>query len=837
LPIGKKVNLKQKGMCAMTTEITTVIGQFSIVNGIWHNDAMNQVAVREPKSADVMGAGKGDLFVLTEVHGQDTDLQALEQQLAEIFRDTYYMARGSITASLRRAMQVTGSMLYDRNYAIGVEKRIVGGLVAAVVDGEDVFVAQIGSTACFTVLGDNIRRYPTYSAWLDEVVDPAIDDPEPLLGTNLLVNPKLHHLRISPEDVLVLADSGLAGQLPLEDVSRSVNGSNVKTAVKNLGSVAKSRDCSALILAAVETTLVKKVAAPQEALPTTGDTVYPNLPHAAPQQAAPGKLLQWFNPWGGKLKKTAVSPEYLRSSKGQDLPRAEAGSPSRQWGETVTEEAMFDDEYPRETSKKHGKVMASVAAGTPFQARLQPGRAAGEGASFNPLQVFGWLGTLFGVLGTGLLIIIAFLGNGIKLILSPLLTKNNDDDNYYRQAGMQANRDRSSGIPWKLLLGLAIAIPLLVAVTVGVSYLQKGRVLESEYTELLTTAQTKFEQSQAVDQSAAMGLLAEVRTLLAQAEQIKPDQPEIAELRQSIADHADKLGNVQRLYLLSPLRQYTDSGTNLSQIVIQGVDVYVLDTGNDTLYHHQMDDLGEALLADNETFMLATRGQAVDDITVGDIQGMTWMPVGGSRQTSDMVILNSSGLLEYHPNWGVAGSTLASHDTLVSPVAVSSFFGNLYVLDPAGNQLLRYLPTSDGYNALPESYFPADQTVDLTGAVDLAIDGAIYLLYQDGRITKYLSGQPTDFNITGLDQPFNNPTSIHTAPNEEMQFIYVADTGNQRIVQLNKDGSFVRQFKPRQGEAVGFTNLQDIYVDEIGGRLYALDNNTLYVGNIPTEPV
>jgi len=816
----------------MTTDITTIVGQFSIVNGIWHNDADNQVAVREPKSAEVMGAGKGDLFVLTEVHGQGVDLQALEQQLVEIFRDTYYMARGAITASLRRAMQVTGSLLYDRNYAVGAEKRVVGSLVAVVVDGEDVFVAQIGSTACFTVLGDHVRRYPTHSTWLDEAATPTADDPEPLLGTNLLVNPKLHHLRISPDDVLVLADSGLAGQLPLEDVTRSVNGSDVKAAVKNLGGAAKSRDCSALIIAAVETTQVKKAAPSKQAVPAGGTKMYPELSPAVEPPRGPGRIWQWLNPWAGPVKKQSVSPEYLRSAKTGDLPRAEVGPSSRQWGQTVTEDALLDEEeFPRETTPKHGQVMASVAAGTPFQARLQPG--AGN-RSFNPIQIFGWLGTLVGAIGTGLLVIVAFLGRGVKLILSPFLPKD-DDDHYHRQAGMQANRERSSAIPWKLLLSLAIAIPLLVAAVVGVSYLQKGRVLEAEYTDLLTTAQTKFAQSQEVDQAAAMGLLAEVRTLLTQAEQIKPEQPEIAELRGQIAEYTDKLGNVQRLYLLSPLRQYTDADTRLGQIVVQGVDVYVLDAGQNAIYHHQMDDSGEALLADDETFMMVSQGQTVDDITVNNIQGMTWMPVGGSRQTSDLVILNSGGLLEYHPNWGVAGSILASQDALVSPVAVSSFFGNFYVLDPAGNQLLRYLPTSDGYSALPESYFPADQTVDLSGAVDIAIDGAVYLLYRDGRIIKYLSGQPVDFSVTGLDQPFNNPVAIHTAPNEEVQFIYVADAGNQRIVQLNKDGSFVRQFKPRQGEAVSFASLQDIYVDEISGRLYVLDSNTLYVAVMPSE--
>jgi hypothetical protein len=81
----------------------------------------------------------------------------------------------------------------------------------------------------------------------------------------------------------------------------------------------------------------------------------------------------------------------------------------------------------------------------------------------------------------------------------------------------------------------------------------------------------------------------------------------------------------------------------------------------------------------------------------------------------------------------------------------------------------------------------------------------------------------------------SNPVAIFTAPNESVQHIYVADAGNRRVVQLNKDGSFVRQFKPREGEGVSFANLQDIFVDEIGGRLYVLDSNSLYVGNIPNE--
>jgi hypothetical protein len=243
--------------------------------------------------------------------------------------------------------------------------------------------------------------------------------------------------------------------------------------------------------------------------------------------------------------------------------------------------------------------------------------------------------------------------------------------------------------------------------------------------------------------------------------------------------------------------------------------------------------MGEALLPDNESLLVVSRGQTVEEVSVGELLAMTWMPAGGNRQTSDLVALSSSGLLEYNPSWGITTSALARPNNVVAPVAVDSYFGNFYVLDPPANRLWRYLPTADGYNAPPESYFPADKPVDLTNAVDLTIDGAIYVLFKDGRIGKFEAGQAVNFNVSGLDKPFKNPVSLFTAPNETVQHLYVADAGNRRVVQLNKDGSFVRQFKPREGEPISFANLQDIFVDEIGGRLYLLDSNNLYVGNLP----
>jgi hypothetical protein len=856
----------------MTAELTTVVGQLRIKAGKWHSKASNQVAVREPKTEDVPGVGKGDLFIVTEIQGNVANRDALEQQLAHTIRDAYYLSRGSITASLRRTIQAGSDLIQHYNQQMSSQERLVGGAVALVTSHEDAFVAQIGPAAFFAVLGDHIRRYPARSAWLDEPPEP-VPDEEAALGLYDVVEPNLHHLRLGPEDKLVLADSRLASRLPLKELVYAVDAGNVKTAIKNLAKVARDQNCSAIVLEVVETKSatigpLKIATLPQLSGFLTREPHHdPRHHHSRPanQQTVEAQPVA-----AQTVAETTIAPPLLEPaaqvathSSVEASPLAEAHSPAEvdsravfsstsimqkpfQWLDTLTHKPQpkapaaeqgpqnknasyyqptKDDNVMSEITE-HSKVLDSLAPESTFRSALSEDRPNSAGLTIKKI---------FRGLGMGLLMLVVLLGSGLKTILN-LILPGTGGHQTPRQAGTQAHRQSPSASSWVLLRNVAIAIPILVTLIVTVNYLQKGRIREAEYNEFITTAQQKFEQAQAVDTDAALGLMTEAETVLVQAEQIKENQPEISTLRQQMAEEADKIGNVHRLYYLPQLRQYTDAGTNLSSIIVQGVEVYVMDAGNDRIYHHQLDDLGEALLADDEAAVVTvSRGQVVENITVDDLLDMTWMPTGGNRQTSDLMILNSTGLLEYNPNWGTTTSALAGGESLVLPAAVDSYFGNFYLLDPQANVLLRYLPTLDGYSTPPESYFPTDLPVDLSQAVDLAIDGSIYVLFREGHISQYLGGQPVlDFKVTGLDISFSNPVSIFTAPDEEVQYLYVADAGNRRVVQLNKDGSFVRQFKPRTGEAISFANLQDIFVDEIGGRMYILDSNNLYLTNIPT---
>ena len=804
----------------MTTEVTTVVGQLSIKEGNWRNETPNQVAVREPKAEDAPGAGKGDLFVLAEVHGDVSDREGLERQLVEAVRDAYYLARGSVTASLRRALLAVGEQLYYRNYRVPAEKRIVAGVAVLVMCQEDAFVAQTGSAAFFAFLGDYIRRYPARSVWLDEALPTGpvlgggleVEHEDPGLGVSALVEPNLHYFRVEPGDMLILADSRLAGQLPLADVKNAISARNIKTALKNLGKIAQAKDCSALVIGVEEK--------PQPGLVGLKVPEAARLGSLLSGQPRPAVAVAQATGEGQSVLEPELAPAAAGMPKAA-APSGRSASPGR------------DQDPPRTAGAPPGRhpnaAKSRVLASTAHEPSLKSEASwhSSRSRSHSPLvRLLQWF-------TASVLLLLALLAGGLKSILGLVLP---DSDKESRpQAGMQAYRPQPSHISWTVLRNIAIAIPLIVALVVVVSYLQKGRLREAEYTQLVQTAQSKFQQSQAVDPAAAHGLMREADSLLAQAEEIKSGQPEIVEMRTRMAEASDTIGKVQRLYYLPQLRQYTDEGTNLKSLIVQGLELYILDTGTDRIYHHRLDETGETLMPDDESVLLVSRGQVVEDVAVGELLDAVWMPVGGNRQTSDLVIMNSTALLEYNPNWGLATTAIAGRESLVLPVAASSFFGNLYVLDPQGNRLWRYLPTTDGYNAAPESYFPPEQLIDLSTAVDMAIDGSIYVLFKDGRINKFTSGQQVEFSLSGLDIPLNNPVSIFTAPDEEVQHVYVADAGNQRIVQFNKDGSFVRQFKPRPEEAVTFANLQDLFVDELSGRLSVLDSNNLYMGNIPSE--
>ncbi|MFQ5578626.1 MAG: hypothetical protein ACE5G8_16740, partial [Anaerolineae bacterium] len=622
-------------------------------------------------------------------------------------------AHGGITAGLRRAMQTANQWLYRHNTTGDPEKHLVAGAIAAVIKHDDLFVAQVGPAALFSGMNSSVRRYPETSTWLDTPLPPHTGH-SAALGLRQFVEPDITHLQIQPGDVLLLADGRLVKHLSLSQVSQAVAGQTAEAIRKNLLAQTRPRNGSAMIV---------QLAAPRPGAPA----VQAKAVHA-PAMA-------------GSLPSLPVSLPKVEKMLTFSLPAVLQSVP---WG------AGQPKSRRRPAAERPVQTNEHPPAGTP-DSTPWPDR---------PAPVVG---------------VVSFLGQGLRTILKLVLPGSQPEEAPHprRQAGLQARPVAQKHPSRRALQYVAVGLPLAVLAITLLMYWYKGYNRENEYLAALEQAEQKYQQAQIAAPDSARALLDEAEQHLSTAAAIKTQQPDVSALQGIVQERRDEINGVQRLYYVPELRRYTDPGTQLSRIIVRGTHVYVLDRGLNRLFHHTLDDIGDTLLPDAESPVLVQQGQEVDSTLVGAMFDMVWMPAGGNRQTSDLLVLQSNSLLEFDPDWGATGIALSGMEQWQVPVATGSYFGNFYVLDSQANQIYRYLPTLNGYDNPPENYFAPDAGVTLAGAVDMAIDGAIYVLFQDGRIEKYLSGRPTAFQLTGLDTPLKNPTAIFTAPDELVQYLYV----------------------------------------------------------------
>jgi len=115
----------------------------------------------------------------------------------------------------------------------------------------------------------------------------------------------------------------------------------------------------------------------------------------------------------------------------------------------------------------------------------------------------------------------------------------------------------------------------------------------------------------------------------------------------------------------------------------------------------------------------------------------------------------------------------------------------------------------------------------------LGIDGNIYILHNNGKLDKYYGGERVPFTMSRVPRPLSGGNALHLEEQESAQYIYIADASERRIVQIDREGVFVRQLQPALSQEDLFRQLSGLYVDEMGAKLYYVAANTLYITDLP----
>ncbi len=394
--------------------------------------------------------------------------------------------------------------------------------------------------------------------------------------------------------------------------------------------------------------------------------------------------------------------------------------------------------------------------------------------------------------------------------------------------------DRDERPEWmgKIAATLALAAVFVLIGNVMINSWRSWQL--GDPTELVKEAQEKRALASTGDPASARTALAQAYELVSRAQRAKDDES-TRTLVTSVQGDLDRMDKTVRLSQAKTLVDYnpivSDKG-DVTQLVVDGSSMYVLDEGLDRLYSYNLTQDGRSVQDPGKHMLLMKKGDKLDGVALGELFSIAWMPAGQLRTSPALFILESGrSIVSYDPKTGPARTEVAESQKWGMVQAINGFAGGLYLLDTKLKQIYYYPPTKNGYESEPYTIVDSRAKADLAKAMDLALDGNLYLLESTGGIKRFnREGRPFDFAAELPDGPMKGATSLFASANTRS--LYVLDTVGERVVQFSPEGKLQRQFKAT-GKDDSFKELRDLFVDEAGRKLYLLARKSLSVFDLP----
>lgn len=361
-----------------------------------------------------------------------------------------------------------------------------------------------------------------------------------------------------------------------------------------------------------------------------------------------------------------------------------------------------------------------------------------------------------------------------------------------------------------LLLASAIATLVIVWALVHLftsSQRSKTRAeLETLVEQISTEIQTAENRRIIGDTDAANAILqrAEERAKQVMDNESGLFRVEANELLGRIRSKHEEINNIIRL---SP-RVVANLAANVPDIIAQGM--IGLGDGEFVIYDRQ--DLYRVLLNAVEA-----PSRLSEDVLILDGSNFP-------RFQTLVFLMNGGSVIESQGGQSVSMKT-DDVKGWVAGKAIAAYLRYLYILAPESKQIYKYERLNNRYG-VPVEY---NVNGDLTGAIDMAIDGNVYVLKEGGKMIKLFRGEQQPFVIRRAPEGvLEGATKLYKVP--ERNF-YALDPENGRVIVFSDGGqtgesSYLKQYV-LEGEQVG--TLKDLTVDEDESHLYVADEKRIYV--------
>jgi hypothetical protein len=389
--------------------------------------------------------------------------------------------------------------------------------------------------------------------------------------------------------------------------------------------------------------------------------------------------------------------------------------------------------------------------------------------------------------------------NALKVKAASLLSKYKNrlpKRNIYIKSGMG---DEVTSQSKKMTFSVGVILLIILIVSIGFGIRQKGvNDLKKKYQGILTTAQNDVDQAIALasvspDKSRELFISSEQK--LQEILDLKVTDSKVIDLQKKIEESKGAiLGEYDTPPALFLDLSLLSSGFMGDAVSFSGGNLYILDKAGKRLVSVAIDTKKSKVMAGPSVIDIATDLAAYQD---------------------NAFILGSDGIYQI----GLT-KTKVIEKTWTGDAFISSFAGNMYVLDKSANTIYRYSGQPGGTFGPQQNWLSAATTANFSGATAWGMDGAIYVLYPNSKILKYSLGSPQNFSVSGVLPEIGKIDAISADPDN--QYIYLLDRAGKRVVVIDKKGKYKAQYIDDQ-----ISNAKSLVVSEAQKQIILLTGDKL----------
>lgn len=268
-----------------------------------------------------------------------------------------------------------------------------------------------------------------------------------------------------------------------------------------------------------------------------------------------------------------------------------------------------------------------------------------------------------------------------------------------------------------------------------------------------------------------------------------------------IEETRDRLDNVERIREPKVVADLTTKRSDISALGFANVRDRVFVYDSNGLYEIVLDQVQDPLtVSDDEVIVSAT---------------------GFGERNSILFLTQRGNIIEFRE--GVMSVMNTEDGNFRRGISLLAWGSRIYILDNIEGQIWRYT-----YRGLREVFGPGESYItddtEITDAIDFAIDANIYVLSEDGGISKFYAGTKQDFYVNNPPfAMFKSPEIIYT--NDRLDQIYVLDSRDARVLVYDKESQTgnIRYSAQYVFDDVG--EVRDIYADPDSQKVYVLTEN------------